>query len=97
MQQVQAADPSNLGAAADAPKTMRQRQIEELKKSLLAPPPSKGPQGQAVVGGTLAFNRVGGQPIGGAPEGDKFNKVMDWGTPRLVTKNRALVMDSKAL
>lgn len=30
-------------------------------------------------------------------EGDKFNKVMDWGTPRLVTKNRALVMDQKQL
>jgi hypothetical protein len=28
-----------------------------------------------------------------AEEGGKFNKVMDWGTPRLVTKNRALVMD----
>lgn len=27
------------------------------------------------------------------PMGDKFKRVMDWGTPRLVTKNRALVMD----
>ena len=29
------------------------------------------------------------------PMGDKFKRVMDWGTPRLVTKNRALVMDQK--
>ena len=28
---------------------------------------------------------------------DKFNKVMDWGTPRLVTKNRALIMDQKTM
>ena len=26
---------------------------------------------------------------------DKFKRVMDWGTPRLVTKNRQLVMDQK--
>lgn len=26
---------------------------------------------------------------------NKFQRNMDWGTPRLVTKNRALVMDTK--
>jgi len=29
--------------------------------------------------------------------GDKFKRVMDWGTPRLVTKNRQLEMDPKQL
>lgn len=39
-----------------------------------------------------------GSAAGGSQaEGDKFNKVMDWGTPRLVTKNRALVMDQKTM
>lgn len=28
---------------------------------------------------------------------DKFKKVMDWGTPRLVTKNRQLNLDSAKL
>ena len=31
----------------------------------------------------------------GDPMKDKFKRVMDWGTPRLVTKNRQLVMDQK--
>ena len=29
--------------------------------------------------------------------GGKFKRVMDWGTPRIVSKNRALKMDSKQL
>ena len=48
------------------------------------------------MGGTLGFNTLNR----GAPAGEndsKFNKVMDWGTPRLVTKNRALVMDTKQI
>lgn len=28
---------------------------------------------------------------------DKYKGVMDWGTPRLVTKNRQLVMDPKQM
>ena len=31
----------------------------------------------------------------GEEEDNKYQKNMDWGTPRLVTKNRALVMDPK--
>jgi hypothetical protein len=38
------------------------------------------------------MNRIDRNGAGGA-EGDKFNKVMDWGTPRLVTKNRQVAMD----
>jgi hypothetical protein len=48
----------------------------------------------AVVGGTLGFNKFN-KP--GEQEDSKFNKVMDWGTPRLVTKNRELVVDAKSL
>ena len=33
----------------------------------------------------------------GATGEDKFKGVMDWGTPRLVTKNRQLVMDQKTM
>jgi len=31
------------------------------------------------------------------PMSDKFKRVMDWGTPRIVTKNRMLAMDPKQL
>lgn len=41
------------------------------------PPPSFGGVG---IGGMNKINR--GEEAGG----NKFNKVMDWGTPRLVTK-----------
>lgn len=40
------------------------------------------------------FDRGGADAV---EEKDKFQKVMDWGTPRLVTKNRALVMDQKTM
>lgn len=38
---------------------------------------------------------MGGGGEGG--EGDKHKKVLDWGTPRLVTKNRQLVVDQKTM
>jgi hypothetical protein len=46
------------------------------------------------VAGNLGFNKIGAAATDATESGgNKFNKVMDWGTPRLVTKNRALVMD----
>ena len=88
----------------DIAKAARKREIEDLKKSLLAPlpgaKPSTGGASQPVVAGTLGFNKLP-PPVektdGAAEGGNKFNKVMDWGTPRLVTKNRALVMDQKQM
>jgi hypothetical protein len=55
-----------------------------------------------IVAGNVGFNKVEKGPSAGAASGEgetgkNFNKVMDWGTPRLVTKNRALVMDQKQL
>lgn len=47
------------------------------------------------MAGNLGFNKF--DKPGAGEEGGKFNKVMDWGTPRLVTKNRALVMDTKQM
>jgi hypothetical protein len=81
--------------------TAQQRERERIKQNLLAPiPQRKGANAPApLVGGTLGFNKIEKSSVattnddaqGG--DGSKFNKVMDWGTPRLVTKNRALVMD----
>lgn len=49
----------------------------------------------------MGFNKLGpgmgGGAAGGAEDGDKFAKRMDWGTPRLVTKNRQLVVDQKTM
>lgn len=58
------------------------KQIEELKNSLTLP--SSFP----------SLNRFK-DPVSAEDSDGKFNKVMDWGTPRLVTKNRCLVMDQK--
>lgn len=68
--------------------TERQRKIEELKRGLLAPmiPPTR--QQPIANPAPVGFNKLNRQE-----EEGKYNKVMDWGTPRLVTKNRALVMD----
>ena len=83
----------------DLAKAARRREIENLKNSLLAPLPGQKPSGgapQAVVAGSLGFNKLSNADEAKGDEGgSKFNKVMDWGTPRLVTKNRALVMDQK--
>jgi hypothetical protein len=50
------------------------------------------------VAGSLGFNKLAdADEAKGEEGGSKFNKVMDWGTPRLVTKNRALVMDQKQM
>ena len=51
--------------------------------------PTKGAQGQGggpgpgIGAAGIGMNRI---DRGGGEEGNKFNKVMDWGTPRLVTK-----------
>lgn len=81
--EMQASAPhADSGAGQAQPMTQRQREIEALKRSLLAPPGQRG-------------------VVAPAPpqkeEEKKFNKVMDWGTPRLVTKNRELVMNAKTM
>jgi len=45
----------------------------------------------------MGFNKLGGGGAGEGGEGDKHKKVLDWGTPRLVTKNRQLVVDQKTM
>ena len=57
--------------------TEKQKKIAELRKQLLAPQKKgAGPIGKKLAGKDDA------DPM------DKFKRVMDWGTPRLVTKNR---------
>lgn len=80
--------------------TAQQKEREKIKQSLLAPLPQRGGANAPapLVGGTLGFNKMEKTSAAATTEesqagGNKFNKVMDWGTPRLVTKNRALVMD----
>ena len=65
--------------------TERQKRIAELKKQLLAPMEKKKPAGGPVASNSAAAPKIEMQ--------DKFKKVMDWGTPRLVTKNRQLNLD----
>jgi hypothetical protein len=82
------------GGVAEPPKTQRQREIEALKRSLLAPGPipgKAGPLAPAAPAGGI-FNKFNKDK-----EDDKFNKVMDWGTPRLVVKNRELKMDQQTM
>lgn len=48
------------------------------------------------------FNRIHGGGVGASAAGDgaeedKHKKVLAWGTPRLVTKNRQLVVDQKTM
>jgi len=64
-------------------KTARQLEIEALKKSLLQPLPGRGlpAPSNSAVGAMGGMNKID-------KGDDKFSKVMDWGTPRLVTKNR---------
>ena len=69
--------------------TQRQREIEALKNSLLAPKPATGFMAEVAGANLNKFDRKGEE------EDNKYQKNMDWGTPRLVTKNRALVMDPK--
>ena len=80
-------------------KAARRREIENLKNSFKMPLTGQKPSAgapQAVVAGSLGFNKLAdADEAKGEEGGSKFNKVMDWGTPRLVTKNRALVMDQK--
>ena len=98
-----AAPNSNLSQPAP-PMTAQQRERERIKQNLLAPlPQRKGANAPApIVGGTLGFNKIE-KPSAVATNDDtgfggkNFKQVMDWGTPRLVTKNRALVMDQQQL
>lgn len=55
--------------------TDRQKKIEELKRSLLAPQPKRIKKEESSSNKQEEFE-------------DKYKRVMDWGTPRLVTKNR---------
>lgn len=64
--------------------TEKQKRVAALKASLLAP--QSAPKKKAV-----------GPSSDSDPMGDKHKRVMDWGTPRLVTKNRQLVMDPKQM
>lgn len=78
------ARPSDQPEEKKVPATMtaRQREIENLRQSLLAPQPKPGvqkPQEES------------------QPEESKYQRAMDWGTPRLVTKNRQIVMDQNQL
>lgn len=70
--------------------TEKQKKIADLKQQLLAEPANKKkPAAQPIVGG-------GGKVQVQAPDDmqDKFKRVMDWGTPRLVTKTRHINMDA---
>lgn len=55
-----------------------------MKKSLLAPLEKKSKDAKVQMRAPI---------IDDDPMKTKFKRVMDWGTPRLVTKNRTLVMD----
>lgn len=59
----------------------KKKRIAELKKQLLAPKPMKKRGGGADKPDEMT---------------DKFKRVMDWGTPRLVTKNRQICLDGAA-
>lgn len=62
--------------------TEKQKRIADLRKQLLAPIVPAKPD-RPVAGGVNKLN------FGARGEPDnKFNRVMDWGTPRLVTKSR---------
>lgn len=63
--------------------TEKQKRIADLKRSLLAPLEKKS-NGQKVQMR---------KPDDDDPMKNKFKRVMDWGTPRIVTKNRTLVFD----
>ncbi len=63
--------------------TEKQKRIAELKKSLLATQTKKKVEASAVTRQSNADEN---------PMDNKFKRVMDWGTPRLVTKNRQLNM-----
>ena len=64
--------------------TARQREIENLRQSLLAPLPKPA-----------SLQKEQQQPS--EAEESKYQRAMDWGTPRLVTKNRQIVMDQSQL
>lgn len=59
-------------------RTEKQRRIDQLRQQLLAPQPKKESAAAAAKKADLDND----------PMNNKFKRVMDWGTPRLVTKNR---------
>ena len=68
-------------AAAEGQMTEKQKKIAALKKSLLAPQPKKAAPQPGLERKSIAQS-------GASDMKNKFQRVMDWGTPRLVTKNR---------
>ena len=63
--------------------TEKQKRISDLKMQLLAPSVIKKNQ-------FIVINNNIESTDEDDPMGNKFKRVMDWGTPRLVTKNREL-------
>lgn len=59
----------------------------------MAPMPGPGQKAAPLGAMGLGMNKIEKEE----DKTDKFQKVMDWGTPRLVTKNRAIVMDQKTM
>ena len=60
-------------------KTEKQKRIDALKKQLLNP----GPKKVAAAPSVKQEDKDSDDPMK-----SKYKRVMDWGTPRLVTKNR---------
>jgi hypothetical protein len=63
-------------------RTDKQKRIDDLKKQLLAPAPLRKPKVQKV------------EVEEEDPMSNKYKRVMDWGTPRIVVKGRQLNMDT---
>ena len=80
----------NEALAETAGMTEKQKKIADLKKSLLAPlvnkKPTNAPQKSSGGNGPIAVT---------AGMEDKFKRVMDWGTPRVVTNKRQFNMEGK--
>eukprot|EP00347_Sterkiella_histriomuscorum_P017137 403350523 len=82
---------SNGNSNSDEPRkpttmTAKQMEIQRMKESLLRPIPQRG-------GGVVAS-----QPVkDDKQDEDKFKRQMAWGTPRLVTQNRSLVLDENQI
>ena len=68
--------------------TEKERRIAELRKQLLAPQEKKAPVGA----GGVAIRKPEADPME-----NKFKRVMDHGTPRLVTKNRQLSLNQSQI
>ena len=67
--------------------TAKELEKQRIKERLLQPLPERGK--------VIASMGLGGQDK--EDPDDKFKKQMAWGTPRLVTKNKNLIMDENQL